>query len=97
MKIIAGAEFLKFDNLTPEDLEGGEEEPTVLMGQITDVDISDLIDLRQNTVNLDMSGRKGGAAFMPPGISLQGGSNLMDLDAELGLGNTSKQTPKRSP
>ena len=68
MKIIAGADFLKFDNLIPEDLENVEEEETVLMPQISAMDISDLIDLRQNTMALSASREKKNGVFMPPGI-----------------------------
>ena len=86
MKIIAGAEFLKFDNLLPEDLQNIEgEDEEVLLPQITEMDISDLIDLRQNTINLSASRGKKNGAFMPPGLSLpdQADEETVDLDGEL--------------
>ena len=97
MKIIAGADFLKFDDLKPEDFEDADE-PEPLLRQVTDADISDLIDLRQNTVNMSMSQDRGGggAGFMPPGISGPGGDESMDLDAEV-LDSPSRRSPKRSP
>ena len=55
MKIIAGADFLKFDDLIPEDLLIHEEEDEILLPQVTELDISDLIDLRQNTIALSAS------------------------------------------
>ena len=55
MKIIAGADFLKFDDLIPEDLLINEEEDEILLPQVTELDISDLIDLRQNTIALSAS------------------------------------------
>ena len=41
MKIIAGADLLKFENLEPEDLNG--KESTRLIQAITEADISELL------------------------------------------------------
>ena len=69
MKIIAGAEFLKFDNLVPEDLETKDgEDDEILLPQVTELDISDLIDLRQNTIALSGSRGPKNGTILPPGI-----------------------------
>ena len=83
MKIIAGADFLKFENLLPEDLiDNGEDDEQALMQQVTDVDISELIGLRQNT-QLQSSTRVKQADFLPPGISLPEAQETFDMDAEV--------------
>jgi hypothetical protein len=67
------------------------------------VDISDLIDLRQNTVNLSMRNKDGDGTFNGLGISVPGADQSMDLDAEVLSNRMSPNkrspilSPKRSP
>ena len=49
MKIIAGADLLKFENLEPEDLNG--KESTRLIQAITEADISELLSIQRQTTN----------------------------------------------
>ena len=68
VKILANAEFLEFKDLKPEDLEQEREEESLVVPQVTDVDISELIDLRANTMALNAGQDKQGPSFLPPGI-----------------------------
>ena len=101
VKILASAEFLEFKELKPEDLEPEREEESIVMPQITDVDISELIDLRMNTMALNASREKQGPSFLPPGIHIPQADNpaqahSVDLDNEL-LASKESSPNRKSP
>ena len=71
------------------------------MPQITDVDISELIDLRQNTMALNASREKRGPSFLPPGIHIPESEDpalaqSVDLDNEL-LASKESSPNRKSP